>query len=101
MAETNPDHTNKKIKMDFFNLLLEVFGWIRIVASPLLIGALIGFGVYISNPDSTRLIIAIIIASIGLLTGIIWATKVWRKGSTMDYTTIGSHDFDKYDKEKD
>ena len=66
-----------------------------------LIGTLIGIGVYILRPDLTGLIIAIIIASIGLLTGIIWATKVWRKGSTMDYTTIGSHDFDKYDKEKE
>ena len=98
MTDTNPDHTNKKSKMDFFNFLLEVFGWIRIVASPFLIGALIGFGVYTSKPGTTRLILAIIIASIGLLTGIIWATKVWRKGNTMDYTAITSHDFDKYDK---
>ena len=100
MTDTNPDHTSKKSKMDFFNFLLEVFGWIRIVASPFLIGALIGFGVYISKPDITRLIIAIIIASTGLLTGIIWATKVWRKGSTMDYTAMTSHDFDKYHKEE-
>ncbi len=89
MAETNPDDINKKSKMDFFNLLLEIFGWIRIVASPLLIGVLIGFGIYISRPSRTRLIIAIIIASIGLLIGIVWATRVWRKGSTLDYTTIG------------
>lgn len=101
MAETNPDDINKKSKMDFFNLLLEIFGWIRIVASPLLIGVLIGFGIYISRPSHTRLIIAIIIASIGLLIGIVWATRVWRKGSTLDYTTIGSHDFDNYDKEKE
>jgi len=101
MAETNPDHTNKKSKIDFFNLSLEVFGWISIVASPLLIGALIGIGIFILRPDLTGLIIAIIIASIGLLTCIIWATKVWRKGSTMGYTTIGSHDFDKYNKEED
>jgi hypothetical protein len=101
MTDTNPDYTNKKGKMNFFNFLLEVFGWIRIVASPFLIGALIGFGVYISKPDTTGLIIAIVIASIGLIIGIIWATKVWRKGSTLDYTTIGSHDFDKYDKEEE
>ena len=98
MTDTNPDHTNTKSKIDFFNFLLEVFGWVRIVASPFLIGSLIGFCVYISKPDTTRLIIAIIIASIGLLSGIIWATKVWRKGSTMDYTAMTSHDLDKYDK---
>jgi hypothetical protein len=101
MTDKNPKHTNKKNKMDFFNFLLEVFGWIRIVASPFLIAALIGFFLYISKPDTTRLIIAIVIASIGLLIGIIWATKVWRKGSTMDYTAMTSHDFDNYDKEKE
>ena len=101
MTDPNLDHTNKKDKMDFFNFLLEIFGWIRIVASPLIIGVLIGFGVYNSKPDKIGLIIAIVIASIGLITGIIWATKVWRKGSTMDYTAITSHDFDKYDKEKE
>ena len=99
MTDTNPDHITKKRKMGFFYFILEFFGWIRIVASPFLIGALIGFGVYISKPDLTGLIIAIIIAGIGLLTGIVWALKVLRKGSTMDYTTIGSQDFDKYDKE--
>ena len=101
MTDTNPDRIHKKSKLDFFNFLLEVFGWIRIVASPFLIGALIGFGIYISKPDTTRLIIAFIIAGVGLLTGIIWAIRVWRKGSTMDYTAMTSHDFDKYDKKEE
>lgn len=103
MTEPNPEHTNKKNKMDFSNFLWEVFGWLRIVASPLLIGVAIGVGVYISKPDEMGLTIAIIIASIGLIIGIIWATKIWKKKSTMDYisTVVSSPDFDKFDEEKE
>ncbi len=100
--DTNPNQINKKNKKDFFNLFLEVFGFIRIVASPFLIGIAIGFGVYISKPDSVGFIIAISIASIGLIVGIIWATKIWRKKNTIDYiTTATSPDFDKFDKDQE
>ena len=100
MVDTNSDQTKKKVKKDFFNLFLEVFGFIRIVASPLLIGLAIGFGVYVSKPDIEGVIIAISIASIGLIIGIIWATKIWRKKNTLDYiTTATSPDFDKFDKD--
>ena len=100
MVDTNSDQTKKKVKKDFFNLFLEVFGFIRIVASPLLIGLAIGFGVYVSKPDKVGVIIAISIAGIGFLIGIIWATKIWRKKSTLDYiSTATSPDFDKFDKD--
>lgn len=102
MVDTNPDQTNKKNKKDFFNLFLEIFGFIRIVASPFLIGLAIGFGIYASKPDNVGLIIAISIASIGLIIGIIWATKISRKKSTLDYiTTASSPDFDKFDKDQE
>ena len=102
MVDTNSDQTKKKAKKDFFNLFLEVFGFSRIVASPLLIGLAIGFVVYVSKPDNMRLIIAIIIASLGLIIGIIWAIKIWKKKSTLDYiTTATSPDFDKFDKDDD
>jgi hypothetical protein len=100
--DTNPDQTNKKNKRDFFNLFLEVFGFIRIVASPFLVGLAIGFGVYVSKPDNTRLFIAVSIACIGLIIGIIWATKISKKKSTLDYiTTATSPDFDKFDKDEE
>lgn|SRR5690242_15322844 len=102
MVNTNSDQTNKKVKKDFFNLFLEVFGFIRIVASPLFIGLAIGFGVYISKPDKVGFIIAVSIASIGFIIGIIWAIKIWKKKSTLDYiTTATSPDFDKFDKDDD
>ena len=97
MADTNPDQNTKKNKKDFFNLFLEGFGFIRIVASPFFIGLAIGFGVHVSKPDDVGFIIAISIASIGLIIGIIWAIKISRKRSTIDYmTTATSSDFDKF-----
>ncbi|HEY5406004.1 MAG TPA: hypothetical protein VIJ92_02915 [Ginsengibacter sp.] len=102
MVDANPKQTNKKDKKDFFNLFLEVFGFIRIVVSPFLIGLAIGCGVYVSKPDEIGLVIAISIASIGLIIGIIWATKIWRKKSTLDYiSTATSPDFDKFDNDQD
>jgi hypothetical protein len=102
MIDANADQTKKKTKKDFSNLFLEVFGFVRIVASPFLIGVAVGFGVYVSKSDNVGLIIAISIAAIGFIIGIIWAVKVWRKKSTIDYiTTATSPDFDKWNKDTD
>ena len=102
MVETNSDQTKKKNKKDFFNLFLEVFGFVRIVASPFFIGLAIGLSVYVSKSDNAGLIIALSIASSGLITGIIWATRIWRKKSTFNYiTTAVSPDFDKFDTDQE
>ena len=57
-------------------------GWLQIVASPFLIAVVIGSIVYFSRPSNARLVFAIIIVTIGLVIGIIWATSVWRKKGT-------------------
>jgi hypothetical protein len=54
-------------------------GWLQIVASPLLIGAIIGVIIYVTNPGSTTLFIGIVITTIGLIIGIVWATRVSKK----------------------
>jgi hypothetical protein len=38
MTDTNFNKANKENKKDFFHLFLEIFGFIRIVASPFLTG---------------------------------------------------------------
>ncbi len=88
--------------MSLFDFLLEVYGFLRIIASPLLIASAIGLGIYIYDPNLVRLVIAIVLASIGLIIGIIWATKIWRRQGTMNYisTVMSSPDFDKL-KEKE
>ena len=71
--------------MKFFRFITEVFGWIRIAISPLIISLAIALGVYIVWQDFIGFIIAIIISIAGLMTGIIWATRVWKKNGTVDF----------------
>ena len=65
--------------------LLECIGWLQIVASPLLTGLVIGAVVYFYSPDSTGLVIGITATVFGLLVGIIWATKIWKKKGTITF----------------
>jgi hypothetical protein len=67
------------------------------VPSPLLAEMTIRYIVYISKPDKTPLIAALVIAFLGFIAGIIWATKVSKQQSELDYTPP---DFDKCDEEK-
>ncbi len=74
-------------KKSGFELFIESIGWLQIVASPLLIGSVIGFIVYLTIPDLTGTIIGISIAAIGLIIGIIWATRVWKRKGTIEYVS--------------
>lgn len=71
--------------MRILEIFVEVLSWLRIVASPLLIGIGIGILIYTTNLNSVGMTLAIIITYIGLLMGIIWATKVWRKTGTSNF----------------
>jgi hypothetical protein len=66
-----------------FEYITEIIGWLQIVASPLLIGLGIGAFIYFSDQTLLRLIIAIIISTIGLVIGIIWANKIWKTKGTV------------------
>jgi hypothetical protein len=66
-----------------FGYIMEVISWLQIVASPLLIGLIIGSVIYFPNPTETKLVIAIIISVFGLVIGIVWANRIWKtKGTT-------------------
>ena len=77
-VKANKEDISQTEKLNFFDRLFEIVGWIQIVASPLLLAAIIGFLVYISKPNTIRLIIGIVIVIVGLMVGIIWATKIWK-----------------------
>jgi hypothetical protein len=61
-----------------FELITELIGWLQIAASPLLIGLLIGSVIYFPNQTNTSLIIGICIALLGLVIGLILATKIFK-----------------------
>jgi hypothetical protein len=72
--------------LKIFEYIVEVIGWLRIVASPLLIGIIAGAAIYYKNPNTTRrLIIAMCTVALGLLIGINWANSTWRKTGTMRF----------------
>ena len=67
----------------FFEFITETIGWLQIVASPLLIGLGIGAFIYFPDPTTTRLVLGIIVVTLGLIVGIIWANKAWKGKGTI------------------
>jgi hypothetical protein len=66
-----------------FELITESMGWLQIVAAPLLIGLVVAAIIYYPNPTTTRLVLGIFAAALGLIVGIIWATKQWKGKGTI------------------
>ena len=85
MEETSKHKDPLTDKKSLFEYFTEIMGWLQIVASPFLAVSIIGAFIYFSKPNTTRLIVAIAIVTIGLIIGIIWATRVWRKKGTIHF----------------
>jgi hypothetical protein len=71
--------------MNLFEFFIELLGGLRIVASPLLGGLIAGGIVYGMKQDTVGLVAGIVIAASGLIIGIVWATRVWKKHGTMQF----------------
>ena len=84
-----------------FDLITESIGWLQIVASPLLIGLIIGAVIYFPKPTMTRFVLGIFVATIGLVIGIIWATKQWKGKGTIWFMSriMATPELDKPDEE--
>jgi hypothetical protein len=78
----NIKNTNKGI-FRVFELFTESIGWFQIVASPLLIGLIVGAIIYLPNPTTNRLVLGIFVVTLGLVIGIIWASKQWKGKGTI------------------
>jgi hypothetical protein len=84
------ENPGQRTKVEFsiytiFEFIFEIIGWLKIMASPFFIGIVIGSLIYFPAPSNTRLIIASIIVFIGLVVGIIVATRIWKRKGTMYY----------------
>ena len=79
-----PRNENSNI-FRLFEFVMEVIGWLQIVASPLFIGLAIGLLIYIPQPSLTRLIIGAVFTVAGLILGIKLATKKWKGKGTVDF----------------
>jgi hypothetical protein len=82
--------------------ITSIIAWLQIVASSLFIGIVIGFIVYYNIPSITGLVLGIVISAIGLIIGIVWASRVWKKRGTVEFISEinSSPDFDKWNEEE-
>jgi len=53
------------------------------MASPFLIGLVIGAAIYFWDQSLTGLLLGLLVALLGLVVGIIWATKQWKGKGTV------------------
>jgi disulfide bond formation protein DsbB len=65
--------------------IMELLGWFQIVISPTLIGLGIGCIVYFNFQNLAGLILGIIISIIGLISGIVLATKKLKTTGTIHF----------------
>ena len=68
-----------------FEIITEIVGWIQIVLSPTLLGIGFGFGIYYYIPNRNGMMLGILIAVIGFIIGIIWATKKFKTTGTIHF----------------
>lgn len=67
------------------NTIFEIIGWLKIVASPVLGGCLVGLVVYLSFPTTWAIILAAVLIILGLVLGIIMASKIYKTEGTMNF----------------
>lgn len=77
-------------KKKFFDYVTEVIGWLQIVSFPLSFAGILGFFIYISNPSTNRLILGLGVTIIGLVLGIVLATRIWKKRGTINFISRAS-----------
>ena len=71
--------------MRLIEVFIEGIGWLKIVASPLIIGSIIGGLIFLKWRTDIGLIAGCFCALVGLIIGIFWATSIWRKYGTMNF----------------
>ncbi|MBW7844262.1 MAG: hypothetical protein H3C45_01185 [Bacteroidia bacterium] len=67
------------------NNFVESLAFLRIVASPTLIGLILGWLIRLAYPGNTGTIMGYSVSVLGFIIGIIWGVRVWRKQSTVTY----------------
>lgn len=84
-SEEKPVKSREEKIFKGFETLIEVFGWLQIVASPLLIGIILGGLIYLADRTMVGMVLGICTATIGLIVGVVWATNEWRGKGTIRF----------------
>jgi len=71
--------------MKIFDFITEIIACLQIAISPIIISILLAAAVYYYKQDRICLILSIIILLAGIITGVIWATRIYRKRGTVNF----------------
>jgi len=71
--------------MKIFDFITEIIACLQIAISPIIISILLAAAVYYYKQDRIGLILSIIILLAGIITGVIWATRIYRKRGTVNF----------------
>ena len=66
-------------------MIVNIFAWMQIIASPVLLAFLISAIIYIPNPTNERMYISIGLIAFALILGILYANKIWKAKGTMAF----------------
>lgn len=83
--------------LKFFENIVEVFSFLRIVISPLLIGCFIGIVIYANKTDDIGFFIGLLFVIIGLVVGVklaMWARKNQGSATEFNAQVNSSRDID-------
>lgn len=82
--------TEEKTRPTIFDRIIAAIGWLRIAASPSLMGIGIAGGLYAVFPYRFTAFISIGIVLLGIIIGVVWATKIARKRGTVNFMSRAS-----------
>lgn len=85
MTNANTKENKAQQKLSFFDNIVETIGWLQIAASPVLGGLILGGLIYLLIDNWAGVVTGISVAAIGLLTGIIIASRVRKHRGTMHF----------------
>ena len=71
--------------MKLTKLFIEILVWLQIALGTALGFSLIAIVIYYCWPNQIIKVVSIIIASIGFITGSVWATRIWKKHGTAEW----------------
>ena len=71
--------------MKLLEKIPELIGWLQIAIAPTIVGAIAGVLIYLSNPSTFRLILAIAVVILCLILGIYLAKRIYKKKGTVDF----------------
>ncbi len=88
--------------MKVLEFLIDVFSWLKIVASPFLIAAIIAITIYLNVAGILGLVLSVSMLLVGIVVGVILATRIWKtQGTTTFLARIhATPELDKVNQEK-